>query len=303
LFPASSISDVLNYQTSQSYQIWNRAIGRIAAAIFDKSIFRVAQAMFPKLRGSNYNGAVVDLEPPADLNGHPFLVHNVVGTASAPECYGFIGQVSTAFVIDPRDPRFLKRGDPNFGGALKREAWTSFLLDQQKARACRRGGPRRPLQPWIASRTYEGESWGWVGYPLDPRYYFENLYHLALLGTETFVWWNPVSKTKGLGDMLAREIDVAVSEINHRCGGPVQTKITTETLAYTTKVVLTGAVLSGGKRLWRASFAPEVTAYRCRPDQGWQNIASRDRGIWLESTTDRMPDIEVTSEPGVRSGG
>jgi hypothetical protein len=292
---------VLDTATSSQYLGWNLQISRMSAAEMIRSVWDPALRLFPKLRGANYGGLRDVVQPAPDPNGHPQPLDNVFGTSPSPVAYGSLLQASTSYSIDPANPTRLIRGA---GKRLPQDAWGSFLIDQQQGRAARRGMPDRPLLPWIASRTFTGDDGRSIGYPKDPRYYIENIVHYALLGTEVFLWWNPVpggnspamDEVKGMQE-LAEELERVMVLVNDQCGGVVERTIDVSPIRLDSPFVLTGAVCGNGTTLWRVTFRPDIRSYR-RPDTGEVRTLPPDSvGDWIRTTTNQAPAIEITPRP------
>ena len=289
---------VLDPAKSSQYLGWNLQISRMSAAEMNRSVWDPALKLFPKLQGANYGGLRDVVQPAPDPNGHPQPLDNVFGTSPSPVAYGSLLQASTSCSIDPANPTRLIRGA---GNRLPQDAWGSFLIDQQQGRAARRGMPDRPLMPWIASRTYPGDDGHSTGYPKDPRYYIENIIHYALLGTEVFLWWNPVSggntpaldAVKGMQE-LAEEMERVMVLVNEQSGGVIERTIDASPLQFSAPFVMTGAECRNGSKLWRVTFRPDIRSYR-RPDTGEVRTLPPDSvGDWIRTTTIQAPVIEVT---------
>lgn len=284
---------VLDSASSTEYLAWNLVISRLTAAEMIRAVWNPACKAYPNLKGSNYGGLRAISRPAPDPNGHPQPLDCIVGTSPSPVAYGSLLQASTACAIDPGDPTRLTRGGKD---RLPQDAWSSFLIDQQQGRAARRGAPDRPLMPWIASRTFVGDDGRSIGYPKDPRYYFENIVHYALLGTEIFLWWNPLAG----GDQplpadleLAQELERTMALLNRQCGGAVDRTIDASPIRFDSAFVLTGARCRDGRTLWRATFRPDVRSYR-RTDTGERRtLPPNVVGEWIQTADDRPPVIET----------
>jgi hypothetical protein len=219
--------------------------------------------------------------------------------------YGAVQQSSTAWFIDPTDPsRLTYEGSKRLG----RGPWSSLLIDLQLGRACRRGSMDRPMHPWIAPRYYAGDKPGFVGYPEDPRCYREMLRHYALLGASVFLWWNTTALPGPGGttvpitdrDALAAEMDALMAEINARTGGVVGSTVGSEPISFEATVIVTGAVRTDGKRIWRISARPDVRVLRNAATGEVVALAADDIGFWIERDDATVPLFVPEVSPPAR---
>jgi hypothetical protein len=292
-FDGIATSEVRQFMTSPAYLSWNQAIGKLTAAAMNRAVWEPAVAVFPAVRGSNYDGKLMVEGPAPDYNGHPQTSDNVFGTAASPVAYGWIHQASTAWYIDAKNPTKLsKTGTERFS----RSAWSSFVMDIQLGRSCRRNDPTRPLQPWIALQIWEGEPQGTVNYAKDMRYHDEMLRHYALLGTEVFLWWNttsafpaPLSGSTPLSrEECARRFNAVVGEINTTTLGVVAKTTTMDAVPFSTDVVTTGARRVDGRWIWRTTARPGFNAVR-NIDTGAVLTLTSGVGRWDLTETAEMP--------------
>ncbi|MFM8817886.1 MAG: hypothetical protein ACKOHI_08480, partial [Phycisphaerales bacterium] len=225
-----------------NYFKWNLAIGRVTAAAMNEALWKPARSAFPNVIGCNYQGQRSMDRPAPDLNGHQQPQDNVFGNAASPSLYGEASSIVNLF-IDPADPtRIAWQGTVH----MKRGPWPSFLICQQQARSCVRGAPEVPLVPWIAHLSYEGDvaGAGFVGFPKDPRCYDENLRHVALLGTPTFLWWRSMEAPP---EPDTSRLDAVISEINGRTLGRIKLPADVEPISFLSDVVVTGGRRHDGR--------------------------------------------------------
>lgn len=292
-----NLDEIGNPQRSTAYLEWNRAIGRLTAAVMARAIWDPAIAAFPSIKGCNYDGKRMIDRPAPDLNGHAQPSDNVFGTSPSPVAYGAIQQATTAWFIDQSDPSRLSHVGAH---RIGRGPWQSFLVDVQLGRACRRGSPDAPMMPWVALRTYAGDTPGFVGYPDDPEYWSEMIRHYVLLGTSVFLWWNTTSLpgTDGSSlpaagrDEMAREFDALMEEVNARTGGVVRKSITSEPISFESGVVASGAELADGRRMWRVTAKPGVRELRDTLSGQVVPLPDGARGFWVERRDDVFPRFE-----------
>jgi hypothetical protein len=295
-----ALDDVCRPQRSNANLRWNCAIGKFTAAVMSRAIWDPAVATFPAIRGCNYDGKRMLDQPAPDLNGHCQPSDNVFGTSPSPVAYGAIQQAATAWFIDPANSSRLSLTGTR---RLERGPWQSFLMDMQLGRACRRGSPDKPMMPWVALRTYAGDTPGFVGYPAAPEYWSEMVRHYALLGTSAFLWWNTTSLPGPGGtsvpatgrDEMAREFNVLVTDINARTRGVVGRTVTSEPIAFDAPIIVTGAIRIDGRRIWRVTARPGIRRLRDSQSGEVVELPEGQPGFWLESNDDREPRFVVAA--------
>lgn len=291
------LGKVTSYQSTNDYIGWNQAIGTLATAAMRQAVWAPAQAAFPNARGSNFGGMRMLHGPAPDLNGHPQSADNVFATASAPVCYGSIEGASTAWFIDPADPTRLSKSGTT---RIQRSAWFSFLFDQQTARACRRTSPEIPLHPWIALQAWPGDKPDLVGYPKDQRYHDEMVRHLALMGAETFLYWNPEKMPESSGGgqapwtaadhaACAQRLNEVLREVNARTGGVVASTQTREAIRFDAAMVTSGALRKDGRWVWRTTVRDDVIELRSVRNGAGVPLEHNSRGRWDVTDTPVPP--------------
>ncbi len=282
------LGKVGSYQSTNDYIGWNQAIGTLTTAAMRQAVWAPAYAAYPAARGSNFGGMRMLHGPAPDLNGHPQSADNVFATAAAPVCYGAIDGASTAWYIDADDPtRLSKSGSVR----IQRSAWFSFLLDQQMARACRRTAPEIALQPWIALQAWPGDKPDQVGYPKDKRYHDELVRHLALMGTEVFLYWNPETMPASSGGGLAPwtaadhaacalRLNEVLREVNARTGGVVVSTQTRNAIRFDAALLTSGALRQDGRWVWRTTVRDDVVEVRAVRNGATIALEPNTRGRW-----------------------
>lgn len=293
-----NINAVKSYTQTTDYLKWDAAMGTLTAAAMKKSVWDPAVAQFPSLRGSNYGGTNSLVSPAPDLNGHPVPANNVVGTASSPVAYGEMEGIAQSWFIDSADPTKLsKTGSVR----LTRTPWNAFLLDVQRGRACKRSAPALPLHTWIALQSWRGRVAGFVPYPSDLRYHDEMIRHYALLGTETFLYWNPdpvpgdpqmnfseADRTAG-----ATRLNGVLADLNTRLDGVIVNVATTAALRFDSKIVTSGAQRRDGKWIWRTTVDPTVRRIRDQTTGAIANLDATGVGRWDITDTNVAPRFAV----------
>ena len=133
--------------------------------------------------------------------GHASCADCTVGNTAAPSMYGWMHNVSDGV-------NFPGFGGP--GGALTTQygisefaisPFNAFLWSVYHFRAVRLASPDVPVKPWVAYRSYPGDGGptgeqgdpivGWV----DSDYYQEIMLHMALMGADDFLLFNPCFDT------------------------------------------------------------------------------------------------------------
>jgi len=289
----TNISMVKQFYQTKDYMKWDCAMGTLTAAAMRKAVWDPAVALFPKVRGSNYEGVKMPQSPAPDLNGHPHPWDNVVGSASSPVAYGRMESVSTGWFIDSADSTQLSKSGTK---RLDRTPWNAFLLDIQTGRACKRNAPELPLQPWIALQKWRGRIAGLVPYPDDPRYHDEMVRHYALLGTEVFIYWNPEAVTLPEGNWTeadrtacAFRLNGVLAEINSKTDGVLVATATTKAVGFDARVVTTGAQRRDGKWIWRTAAHPEVKRLRNSATGATVGFDASGVGRWDVTDTNTPP--------------
>ena len=288
---------------SSDYMRWDAAVGTIARGAMMRAVWDPAAALYPTVRGSNYGGVEMSNNPAPDCNGHPQPNSNQFGTASSPVAYGQIEYAATSWFIDNQNPTSLaKTGSMH----LQNTPWFSFLMDIQQGRACRRSAPTIPLQPWVAIQLWKGRIAGFVSYPSDMRYHDEMVRHYALLGTETFLYWNPTASqlggesnwTEAERAACARRFDAAIDDINRRTLGVVDSTTTVEAVRFDARILTTGARRIDGKWIWRTTVHPDVHVLRNAFTGASVPLDASGIGRWDITDTATPP---VFTEPSSRS--
>jgi hypothetical protein len=278
---------------SSLYLRWNLELGKATAGAMNEAIWKPAVTTFPGLVGSNYQGFRSLDRPAPDGNGHQQPTDNILGNAASPALYGDIGGIVN-LSIDITNPALIARSGSM---QMKRGPWPSFLICQQQARACVRSAPSVPLVPWIAHVSYEGDvaGAGIVGFPKDPRCYDENLRHVALLGTPTFLWWRSMEVTP---EPDTSRLDAVISEINGRTLGRIREPADVEPISFLSEVVVAGGRRHDGRWVWRVSASPEVALLReVGTGREWAPTADT-LGFWVDTAEKVAPRWEVARRRG-----
>jgi hypothetical protein len=268
------------------YVVWNKAVNSLVTAFLEEVLWKPTVSLFPDIQGSNYStfnsGSSTDTY--RDLNGHPNYDTSVFGSAASPVLYGVIGQLATAWKINPNDTTQIIFGattDSNY--IVNRSPWNSFLLDVQNIRTIKRNSPNIPFTPWIASVKYTGVDQAGIsnsapppigyadvtaGYNADvgytfgsagnSAYYYEMVRHVCLYGTKAFGYWNFNSATNGL-TLHAQLLNNVISDVNTRLGGFTIETADSSPVSWQTDKFISGAPKPDGSYLWRVTVKPGLT--------------------------------------------
>jgi len=271
----SDLMTVCHWPGKRAYLKWNAVMAGVVDAALEAGVFQPAKRHYPALLGSNY-GSVVMTEANAvpDLNGHfQWSESDLMGTHQAPSFYTWIGQLGDR-KLDGRQP---------FG----RTPYAGLLLTLNTLRALQRSSDK-PIMPWIAWQRYAGDG------PKSPPatvantpYYRELVYHLALAGCDTILFWNPHpwSKNQKPEDlsMPADELllDGLLADCNRRLAADRRECLTTAALPWDAPLLVTGLRLDD-RAVWRVTAPAGVTKVTVKVDDQPRELAIDDQaGAWL----------------------
>lgn len=308
--PTGSSLQYASPQIGPGYLVWNKYIQSVPNAAFNEALWEPVHSRFPNARASNYQGMRINSnDAVGDFNGHEQPMDSRFGTASAPALYGVMEGLADHASIDPLDKTHVK-----FGGAipLGRSPWLSFLMDVQMARAVRRADAA-PMHPWIASPSWQGDKVGTAGYPADKRYYDEMIRHVALLGAETFMLWNPPITVNNIDNAdaqakrfdEARKLDTVLSQVNHRLGGNLAQSTGAPRIAWDAQCIASGAKLADGSFLWRITAPAQVRSLYLGVNGRIITIPDGQVGVWLTTAKATPPLIKPVTpqKPATNSDG
>lgn len=215
------------------YMVWN-GINRAHELRTLNAVFEDTLSLYPKSTLSEYEWSYITdgnpVDGPNDGGGHPQYWKYYFGNAAAPQLYGIISGIATAWGVCGADPSYLyfapypattgsvpgppewklKDGDTRPAN----NAWTSFLMGVQQVRSAKRATPNLPITPWIASVKTVGYSglteierppigFADVNLGYNPQqgitltvaggnsaYYYEMVRHVMLTGCKGLLYWN-----------------------------------------------------------------------------------------------------------------
>jgi len=298
---------------NNEYLKWEEAMKYYGTETVNKGWWYPTKSVYPNVKGSNFDCSQMTDRPGPDLNGHPQPEITFVGTASSPASYGRNSGASSGWWVDQDNPTQLiwknARGNPpkDVNGnvytddyRLTRNVWSSLLLDQQLARGIRRSRPDVNLHSWIASYLFSEAG---TQYFKDTRYYYENMRHYALLGTEIFLYWNSVGGNLASNRIaVTRAVDSVLDDINSKLGGskvvetvtldPIQFTSASSSYYDSSRILTTGARTIDGTYVWRTTFGPGVTRIK-NNTTGIVSDLGNEVGIWNTTTVPVPPSYSI----------
>lgn len=268
-----------------NYLKWNAVMAGQKDAALQEAVFAPAAALFPDLQGSNYGGEQIDqANAVPDLNGHrQWSETALMGTHNAPSLYATIGQLGDRKLA----------GDQPYG----RSALAGLRLSLQTVRAIQRCSDK-PLSPWIAWQRYAGDG------PKSPPatigntpYWHELVYHLALAGCDTYLFWNPHPWRPDQDPetlSTARDehlLDDLLADLNERLRGEVREPLSTAAIPWDAMVLVTGLRVDDHV-IWRLTVGEGVKEVRAKVGDQPVVIPIEGVGAWYRTAAGQTLAIE-----------
>lgn len=164
-----SLVSVLDIRNGDDYLKWNALMEERLAAYLNQAIYEPIRKYYPDVKLSNYNQSHHDPKYPVSRDSHKTWLYGNgahVGTHQSPVLYGRLTD---------------KNAD--------KTPFYSLICDLNFLRAAKLSSPV-PVMPYIAYRGYKGSLLR------DSDLYQELVFHAALTGVDTFLYWNPRPWTK-----------------------------------------------------------------------------------------------------------
>jgi hypothetical protein len=196
---------------------------------------------------------------------HPDYQYIQMGTHSSPEYYGLIGNAGTLYGSD---------------------AFSVFRWEINRHRASLRSAPDQKMAPWVGYPSFTFGIYGADPIP-GAKYHRELVYHLALLGSERFLYFNAgatatdeatwhgylttLATMLGLGGVSTRDISL---------------------VSFTGDKVVSGCRTSMGSYVWRCSV--KMGAQSIMVNGSVVPIPSNERGVWYTTLSATPPNFVVT---------
>lgn len=284
---------------------WNAVMDRLFADAMNASILGPARARWPELGGSNYGSFHIEpAQASADLNGHAKWGRAIVGTASAIDVYGRVRNLGRFWAADPSDPTRLARSNDDL---VPTTGWGGLLVDVNQTRAIIRSSTA-PFDVWIAQADFQRDDGTGSRYPETP-YHRENIFHQALAGTRTFLYWNPSGpahlespEAQAVRFADARALEKTLGELNRvtRSADHIRPLVGMR-VRWDADVVLSGGELPDGTRVWRLSVSPETDQVEVRIGDRRETIIPSGGGSWIfTGGGEQVRVVEVLRSDGSR---
>jgi hypothetical protein len=240
---------------------WNFLMGSVVAGALNRAVFQPATAVYPDIRGSNFDGAI--MLPPhiaPDLNDHYQPLSCVFGNCQSPAFYGEIGGLA-----------YTVKGGKKYGSspfALLR--YEMIYLQAVQASS------RLPVVPWVAYR----------GYAKSGRYYKELIYQLVLRGCGELLYWNPHAAAPHAGASAAddRALNAYLIRLRGLLGTDPGPPAPAPAINWSSRLVVAARRTTGGRLLYRVTVPPGVRSVLITPYNQIVNIRGRT-GFWAISPT------------------
>jgi len=265
---------------------WDSVMRARVDRALEAAVFTPARKYFPHVAASNYGSYALKRQE---------ATPNWAGLREYYETPGFGTHDSRQFYT------WVPRTRPvrlDAGHTLKNAAFTGLLLDVNRLRAMKRS-TRKPIHPWIAAFSWmETEDPGRKPAVSNTPYYDELVYHLALHGIETYIYWNvrvweegqnPVHFSKPSDD---RRLDHLLAELNERLRGRRRAVLDPSPVDWQAPVIATGMRVDD-RVVWRLTFRENVERIRVVVDGEPVEVRREaDRaGVWLEHRGDQRLSV------------
>lgn len=265
------------------YMKWNRIQQELYNASLNRAVYEPVRRLFPDARISNYDSyRLTAADVITDSNGHLIAgLSTLFGNRASPQLYGY-----NQFEHRPRMD----------GTRYGSESFDILRWQINNARAFSRSNPGRFL-PWICHKSWPGD----VAYPHqnhDNDYYQELVYHLALMGVDDLILWNPapwaasqdVAPFRKESDDLV--LDACLEILNRSFGGTRPEPLSPLDPDWNSPLLVTGARLANGRSLWRVTVPAWHTKVRVLPGN---HVLETGKfvGLWYEAPEGEAPIFSV----------
>jgi hypothetical protein len=284
--PSYRVGDDLAHVVAEGdkpYMKWNRIQQELYNASLNRAVYEPVRKLYPDARASNYDSyrlAATDVV--TDVNGHLTAgLDTFFGNRASPQLYGY-GQ----FAHRPRED----------GTAYGHAPFDILRWQVNNARAFSRSNPGCFL-PWISHKSWTGD----IAFPHQNHnndYYQELVYHLALMGVDDLLLWNPApwyaaqdttSFRKESDDLV---LDACLENLNRAFAGKRPEPLSPQDPDWNSPLLVTGARIASGKSLWRVTVPAWYTKVRVMP----RNIileTGKLSGLWYEASAGETPVFSV----------
>jgi hypothetical protein len=248
-------------------QHWNAEVDKLLAESMRRAYTNVLHRYYREAAVSNYDDFILSPAEGANVlyfSTQPDYKLATMGTHSSPVFYGHMNNAGAIY------------GTDGFG---------IMKYETNRFRAMLRSAPGQRMAPWVA---YPSASMG--GYSADPNgyaYHRELIYHLALCGTESFLYWNAGATA---GDETAWHSYLV--DLQNRLGSGARASVDSSLVALSAETVVSGTSIGQGGYLWRCSVKPNVTSVSANGSA--LAVANGERGVWLQTSAPTMPSFTVS---------
>ncbi len=265
---------VIKHKNPQVYA-WDRHMRRLVYRGLHAALLEPIQRLYPDVKASNYGYFILTPDNAIPYtNGYRRSNPFCFGTHNSQAYYGGIGRKGKAI------PGFIQLGSPH---ADRISPFAVLRWHVNKVRGIRRSSDR-PLVPWVAHKSFE------PGVFATNTYYEENIYHLALHGSEHFLFWNsgwdrnkpnhPGPRRTAADERLLNRL---LEELNQKFGPAHRRCITIQPIDWDSPLIATGMQIGHDQVLWRVTAPPGTDAIRVDP-QGHTLPLNGQPGVWYVST-------------------
>jgi len=266
-----------NFRTGTGYLAFNAEMSRAVTETLHQALFEPVREFYPRVQGSNYDHFIMSKEHVVpDYNGHKQWSTAMFGTHASFPTYGGVGGA-------------MKFPGKLVPGVYGEKPFDVMRYTLNRVRSIRRSSPA-PIKPWVGYYDFNESAYA------KSDYYQEVIYHLALCGSDGFLYWNPYPIKNLRTDIpwCSAEQDMLLNRcleiLNEKIGAEERFSVTYDAIPWDSALLVSGLRV-GKKVLWRVTAPPDVKAVVVKPAGTVLEIKD-GAGAWYESS----PDEAVTFE-------
>jgi len=263
-------TDLLAGKASALYA-WDDAMERVISNAINAAEFNIAAQYFPNARMSNYDNFIMTPQYVVpDASNWWQYNSSIAGNRQAPAFYGGIApNLANAILPGTQTP---------YGSS----AFAALRLVTNTMRAAALSSPI-PIDPWIAGA-------GYLGSAITGAYYQEAIYHEALAGAESFLYWNPAPVASDAQNAL---VDQTVTTLNQELGSGPRWSVTPAEMAWDSPLVVSG-MQTGTQVVWRVTAPPGINQIKV-VETGQILSLNGAAGVWYTSKAGQAIDFAIAS--------
>lgn len=240
----TELDPILQFTSNDMYQIWNGVMLRRTTDYYNKTMYEPIKQYYPNVKYSNYGFKdSLGLNKIYDTGGHKTYLYGETykgGTHSSPVLYGGLGAITK--------PGRQPEGYPHekFDATSFNTVLYSVVCMQDSITS----GDGNAM-PWIPLRSASDSD-------MNNEYYAELIFHLALLGSDPLLLFNPSSENLADDESHLSEL---LEEINSILGMGKKSTLVTKVTSWDSSYILSG-MNADGKSVWRITpdlYVPGVT--------------------------------------------